>query len=98
MIVWLLSWLFPTWALLPRARAIGSVSFTEVGGVGWQCTIRPPQTGPWQRGAVNAWSGQGRSLGRALRDALSVAANNPKVAIGGGRCAPVLGGDEFDDE
>lgn len=95
---WLLSWLFPLWALLPRARAIGAVTFQEVAGVGWQCTIRPPTTSAWQRGAVNSWSATGRSLGRALRSALREVSDNPKVAIGGGRCAPVLGGREFDDE
>lgn len=96
MIAWLLSWLFPLWALLPRARSIGSVTFTEVQGAGWQCTIRPPQTGPWQRGAINSWSGVGASLGQALRSALAEVAAKPKVAIGGGKCAPVLGGAEAD--
>ncbi len=98
MIHWLLSWLFPLWALLPRARAIGAVSFTEVQGIGWQCTIRPPASGSWQRGAVNSWSGLGASLGRALRSALSEASANPLVAIGGGRCAPKLGGAEFHED
>jgi hypothetical protein len=98
MLSWLLAWLFPLWVLLPKARAIGAVSFTEVEGVGWQCTIRPPQTGPWQRGAVNSWSGVGGSLAVALRRALREVASNPKVALGGGKCAPVLGGPEVDPE
>ena len=95
---WLLSWLFPLFALLPRARALGAVSFQTVEGVGWMCTIRPPQTGPWQRGAVNAWSGSGTTLARALRSALAEVVANPKVALGGGRTAPRLGGSEFDPD
>lgn len=98
MITWLLSWLFPLWALLPRARALGSVSFQTVAGVGWMCTIRPPQDGPWQRGAVNSWSGSGVSLGRALRAVLSEVTANPIVPIGGGRTAVKLGGAEFDSD
>jgi hypothetical protein len=93
-----LYWLFPLWLLLPRARSLGSITFQTVEGVGWQCTIRPPSTGPWRRGAVNAWSGSGATLGRAVRAALETAAAQPLVAIAAAHQAPRLGGREFDDE
>lgn len=98
---WLLALLFPLLALLPRARALGSVSFTAVEGAGWMCTIRPPHgpmTGPRRGSGVNAWTGSGMSMGRALRDALRVAAENKTMSHEGGRFAPRLGGAEFDPD
>jgi len=95
MIRWLLSWLFPLWVMLPRARELGSVSFQEVAGVGWMATIRPPYT---SAAKVNAWSGEGRSLGAALRQALALATVNPTSGASQLACAPKLGGAEFDDE
>ncbi len=95
---WLLGLLFPLWALMPKARALGSVMFATVEGVGWQCTIRPPTADRWKRGAINSWSGQGSSLGRALRDAIAKATAHPSEAFEGATYAPKLGGDEFDDE
>lgn len=103
---WLLAWLFPLWALLPRARQLGSVSFVEVAGVGWQCTIRPPHESSFgiaarafRRRAVNAWSAQGGSLGSALRAAIGEAQANPTSGAGdGSNCVPKLGGEEFDRE
>lgn len=94
---WLLSWLFPLWALLPLARRLGAVTFQEVAGVGWMCTIRPPHTG-WQRGAVNAWSAEGRSMGRALRSVIAEAKERPTNGASTQPCAPRLGGPEYDDE
>lgn len=96
---WLLSFLFPLWALLPRARLLGAVSFQEVAGVGWQCAIRPATKDVFKRGAINSWIGQGRTLGDALRDALATAADNEKIAFEGDpRHRPKLGGAEFDEE
>ena len=100
--VWLLSWLFPLWALLPRARALGEVSFSEVAGVGWQCTIRPPHNftvSTIRRRPVNAWSAQGKSIGSALRAVITEAKGNPDSGAGDGKnCVPRLGGEEFDRE
>lgn len=96
----LLCWAFPSslFVLLPIARRHGSIAFVEVAGVGWQCTIRPPTTGPWQRGAVNAWSAMGKSLSDALENAIIEAQRKPLVALDIAKMAPKLGGAEFDEE
>lgn len=96
MIAWLLSWLFPLTVLMPRARALGSVTFQTVEGVGWMVSIRPPYGSGGRR--VNAWSGQGSSMARALRDALREAAENPTSGASTEPCAPKLGGAEFDED
>lgn len=91
----LLGLLFPLWALLPRATELGVVSFTQVAGVGWQATIRPP----YEAGrGVNAWSGQARRMGQALRAALQEANAHPKFGYWETIFAPKLGTKEFDDE
>jgi hypothetical protein len=99
MIRWLLSWLFPLWALLPRARRLGAVSFTEVSGVGWQATIRPSPANDNHRRdrRVNCWSAQARTIGGALREVINEATTKT-VDHGGDLYAPRLGGKEFDDE
>jgi hypothetical protein len=98
MLRWLLSWLFPLWALLPRARALGAVSFVEVLGVGWQCSVRPPHAGPDHRRArgVNCWTAQGPTLGSSLRAAL--AETTKSADHEGSSFAPRLGGAEFDPD
>lgn len=95
-----LSWLFPSSlsVLLPLGRRHGSISFVEVAGIGWQCTIRPPTTGAWTRGAVNAWSATGRSINDALENAIIEAERRPLVAIDAAPARPRLGGAEFDEE
>jgi hypothetical protein len=94
---WLLSWVFPLWALLPRARALGAVSFTEVQGVGWQCSIRPPHdSSSWRRRGLNSWAGTGVSLGRALRAAIAHHDEVGRQTRDGSEFAPRLGGEEFD--
>jgi hypothetical protein len=98
MIRWLLSWLFPVWTLLPRARALGSVTFQTVDGVGWMCTIRPPLSQRPRRGAINAWHGGGKTMGAALRAALGEVEAKPSESFEGAAFAPRLGGKEFDDE
>ena len=96
----ILSWLFPSSLALnlPVARRYGMVSFTEVAGAGWQCTIRPPSTGAWKRGAINCWSATGRELNDALEAAIAEAEKRPMVEIEAARMAPRLGGAEFDDD
>lgn len=99
MIAWLLSLLFPLWALLPRARELGAVTFQEVAGVGWQCTIRPPQaTGVRRRGSVNSWSAQGRTLGKALKGAMAEAKENPTNGASTAASLPKLGGYSHDPD
>lgn len=93
-----LSWLFPLWTMLPRARAIGSVSFQTVEGVGWMCTIRPPFSARGKRGAINSWSGSGKSLASSLRSVLAETEDKPSESFEGARFEPKLGGDEFDRE
>lgn len=90
----LLSLLFPLWALLPRASQLGAVSFTQVAGVGWQATIRPPFVAG--RG-INAWSGQAKRMGQALRMALQEANAHPKFGWFDTKFAPKLGTKEFDE-
>lgn len=92
----LLSRFFPLWALLPLARRLGAVSFQEVAGVGWQCSIRPTH-GLESRGrrGVNCWTGQASSLGAALRSALEETGKTADHA--GSTFAPKLGGSEFDE-
>lgn len=93
-----LAWLFPLRFLIPKARLLGVVSFQEVAGVGWQCAIRPPIAQVRKRGAINCWTGQGLTMAVALRDALTTAADNPKILFEGDpRHAPRLGGREFDN-
>lgn len=96
-LLWLLSLLFPLFVLLPRARKLGSVSFTEVAGVGWQCTIRPTAETRGKR-VLSSWSAANKTMGRALRDAVEIAETNPDP-LGANRtvCAPKLGGREFDE-
>lgn len=99
LLLWLLSFLFPLAGLIPRARRLGTISFTEVAGVGWQATIRPPLSAKRERGAINAWSGQGSSLSAALREAMALASEHPREDFEGDpRHAPKLGGREFDPE
>lgn len=95
-----LSWFFPSSLAinLPVARKHGTISFTEVQGAGWQCTIRPPSTGPWKRGAINCWSATGDSINDALENAILEAERRPVVEIEAARMAPRLGGAEFDDD
>jgi hypothetical protein len=96
--IWLLSWLFPLAVMLPRARKLGSVSFTEVAGVGWQCTIRPP-IASGQRRMLSSWHATAKTLGRALRDAVETAELNPDPwANNKAEFSPKLGGREFDPQ
>jgi hypothetical protein len=85
--------------LLPRARKLGTVSFTEVAGVGWQCSIRPSHGTPTKTlRRINAWTGQAKSLGSALREALAEAkAHQTSGAGDGSNFHPKLGGREYDD-
>lgn len=100
MIRWLLGWLFPLWVLLPRARALGAITFQTVEGVGWQCSIRPPHRddAPWKRRGLNSWSGTGASLAAALRAALATSDEVGRQTRDGDTFAPKLGGDEFDSK
>lgn len=86
--------------LLPRARRLGQVSFTEVEGVGWQCSIRPPHTTTSQvRRRMNSWTGQASSLGHSLRAALEEAkAHKDSGAGDGSNFLPRIGGREFDPD
>jgi hypothetical protein len=95
---WLLSWLFPLWALLPLARRLGTVSFQEVAGVGWQCSIRPPHNPlqPRRARGVNCWTGQAASIGASLREALTETRKTAEHE--GSTFLPKLGGEEFDSE
>lgn len=95
--IWILSWLFPLWALLPRARRLGAVTFTEVTGVGWQCSIRPNHDSQtWNRRGLNSWRGTGRSLGASVRDALTAAGDVGKPTRDGSEYAPKIGGEAHD--
>ena len=94
---WLLSWLFPMVFMLRRARRLGAISFTEVAGVGWQCSIRPPHGDGWKNRGLNSWSGQGSSLGRALAAAVDHADVVGRPTREGATFAPKLGGAEFDE-
>lgn len=96
---WLLGWLFPLRFLLPKARALGAVTFTEVAGVGWQCTIQPLHTADRSPRAMrlNSWRGVADSLVGALRNALQVAETKTSNHVPS-PFAPKLGGAEFDDE
>ena len=98
MIRWLLSWLFPLWALLPLARRLGSVSCQEVQGIGWQTTIRPPHDPllPRRARGVNCWMGQAATLGGSLRMALTETKKSADHE--GSTFLPRLGTQEFDDE
>jgi hypothetical protein len=87
--------------LLPRARRLGTVSFTEVAGVGWQASIRPyhRETPTKTLRRINAWTGQAKSLGSALRGALSEAKTHKTSGAGNGaNFLPKLGGREFDPD
>lgn len=85
--------------LLPQATRLGQVSFTQVDGVGWQCSIRPPHATTSQvRRRMNSWTGQARTLGHALREALETAKDNQTSGAGDGKnFLPRIGGREFDD-
>ncbi len=84
--------------LLPRARRLGAVSFTEVDGVGWQASIRPRVVASGPRRRLNSWTGQARTLGSALKVALEEAKAHKDSGAGDGKnFLPKLGGREFDD-
>lgn len=84
--------------LLPGARRLGAVSFTEVDGVGWQASIRPRVVASGPRRRLNSWTGQARSLGGALREALVQAKAHKDAGAGdGSNFLPKLGGREYDD-
>lgn len=96
MIVRLLSYLFPMWALLPRAKELGSVSFWSL-PEGWQCTIRPSTYGPKQRG-LNSWTAMAKTMGAALRQAVRLADDIPEYKPAPQEFRPKLGGAEFDKD
>ncbi len=92
----ILVWLLPLWYWLSKAKTHGVISFTEVAGVGWQCTIRPESKTWGERRGVNAWLGEGRSLKAALVDA--IASTKQSADHTPSTFRPKLGGAEYDDE
>lgn len=91
-----LSYLFPLWILLPKAKDLGSVTFSCL-PEGFQCTIRPSTYGPKVRG-INSWTGMSKSMGGALRQAMAVAAKVPEYKPAPQAFRPKLGGPEFDKD
>lgn len=92
----ILSFLFPLWILLPKAKALGSVTFSTIPD-GWHCVIRPSTYGPKPRG-LNSWSAMAKTMGAALRQAMRLASENPEYRPEVQTYAPKLGGREFDPD
>jgi hypothetical protein len=97
-------WLFPTpfGRLLQQARHRGRVTLAQVDlpkGVGWYASIRPHGVGRGPHAHNYSWTGESVDLAVALQDAVEEANNFPiMVDMTEDRCAPKLGGDEFDPE
>ncbi len=93
----------PFFRLLNEARERGRVSLQEVdigkGRVGWYASIRPSFAGKGAHAHRYAWTGQDEDMGNALEQAVEEAREFPvMIAMTDERCAPKLGGKEFDDE
>ena len=100
----ILRWMFPTpfFLLLREAQGRGRVSLAEVdigkGTTGWYASIRPPNTANGPHAHRYAWTGQAPDIASALEGALEEAREFPvMIDMTESRCAPRLGGKEFDD-
>ena len=96
-------WLFPSplERLLDEASRRGRVSLSEIdignGAVGWYVSIRPPNVPSGPHSHRYAWTGQHAEMVVALDDALQEAREFPTmIDMTEERCAPKIGGKEFD--